>query len=115
MIEEMVQALVDPRYLVLKELSRWKCAGREELLFPNTGEIIIFIGYFKLGFKVPLHWFMQDLLQYYEAQVHNLNPNRVLFLSTFISFCEDFVGMEPHWAFFHKCFSVHPQVLNSLY
>ena len=61
MIEEMVQALVDPRYLVLKELSRWKCAGREELLFPNTGEIIIFIGYFKLGFKVPLHWFMQDL------------------------------------------------------
>jgi len=56
--------------------------------------IVVFIDYFKRGFNV-----------------HHL-PNGVLFLSVFISFCENFFGMEPHWAFFHQSFVVRPQVPN---
>jgi hypothetical protein len=27
----------------------------------------------------------------------------------FISYCEDFMGIEPHWALFCRCFDVLPQ------
>jgi hypothetical protein len=27
----------------------------------------------------------------------------------FISYCEDFVGIKPHWALFYHCFDVLPQ------
>jgi hypothetical protein len=60
-----------------------------------TEMIVVFIDSVKRGFNV-----------------HHLTPNGVLFLSLFISFCENFVGMEPHWAFFHQSFVVRRQVPN---
>jgi len=82
-------------------IRRWKTLTKTK--------IVVFFDYFKRGFNVPLHWFLLYLLRYYAAQVHHLTPNGVLFLSVFISFCENSVGMELHWAFFHQSFVVRPQ------
>jgi hypothetical protein len=30
-------------------------------------------------------------------------------LATFISYCEDFMGIEPYWALFCSCFDILPQ------
>ena len=32
-----------------------------------------------------------------------------MLLAMFISYCEDFAGIEPHWALFCRCFDVLPQ------
>ena len=60
---------------------------------------MIFSPLFKRGFSLTVHPFLRGLLQYYELEIHNLNPNRVLQVIEFIAFCEGFLGVKPDFAF----------------
>jgi hypothetical protein len=95
--------LVEMGLLHNQELGGWRAAEGES--YPNlrTGEIVDFEDYFKLGFGVPVHPFLQGLL-YYEIGIYNLHPNSILLVSTFIHLCEAYVGIEPHFDLFRYLF-----------
>jgi hypothetical protein len=96
MMEEDIKNLVVEGFLVLRELSGYRCALGQDVATPDFSEIVVFVDFFHHKSGVPIHWFVRDLLQYHDAQVHHLTPNGIMLLAMFISYCEDFVGIEPH-------------------
>jgi hypothetical protein len=87
-----------------QELSGWRAPEGESYPDPRAGEIVVFEDFFKRGFGILVHPFLQGLLLYYEIGICNLHPNSILLVSTFIHLCEAYVGIEPHFDLFRYLF-----------
>ncbi|KAK1649697.1 hypothetical protein QYE76_067502 [Lolium multiflorum] len=57
-------------------------------------------------FRHPAHEFLRSLLFFYGIQLLQLTPNSILHLSIFITVCEAFLGIDPHWGMWRKIFYV---------
>jgi hypothetical protein len=53
---------------------------------------------------LPTSEFFKGMLRYYGIEYLNINPNGIFHVSVFVHFCEEFVGIEPHWVLFWKFF-----------
>jgi hypothetical protein len=52
---------------------------------------------------VPSHLFLCFLLQLYGLELHHLTPSGILHLADFVTLCEAYMGIEPHfdlWNYF---------------
>ena len=96
--------LVEMGLLHNQELNGWREPEGESYPDPRAGEIVVFDDFFKRGFGIPVHPFLQGLLLYYEIGIYNLHPNSILLISTFIHLCEAYVGIEPHFDLFRHLF-----------
>jgi hypothetical protein len=70
-----------------QELGGWRAPEGERFPDPRPGEIIVFENFFKKGFGVPVHPFLEGLLLYYEIEIYNLHPtlsSLFLILSIFV-------------------------------
>ncbi|KAK1631891.1 hypothetical protein QYE76_006206 [Lolium multiflorum] len=56
--------------------------------------------------RLPAHEFLRSLLYFYGIQLWQLTPNSILHLSIFITVCEAFLGIDPHWGLWRKIFYV---------
>jgi hypothetical protein len=65
---------------------------------PPAGFQVLFFAFLLRGFSFPPHPFLRGLLFAYGIQLHDLNPNTILHIACFITLCECFLGIEPHWA-----------------
>ena len=72
----------------------------------QLGEIGVFKDFFKRGFGVPVHPFLQSMCAYYEIGLYNLHPNSILLVATFIHLCEAMVALSPILTIF-AIFSVY--------
>ena len=99
-----LNGLVEMGLLHNQELGDWRALEGESYPDPCVGEIIVFEDFFKRGFGIPVHPFLQGLLLYYEIGICNLHPNSILLISTFIHLCEAYVGIEPHFDLFRYLF-----------
>jgi hypothetical protein len=78
--------------------------GGEQVIFPSTERIpktprgyrVMFLDFFR-GLSLPAHEFLRGLLFVYGVQLHQLTPNSILHIACFITLCESFLGVEPHW------------------
>jgi len=86
------------------ELGGWRTPEGESYRDPRDSEIVVFEDFFKRGFGMPVHPFLQGLLLYYEIGICNLHPNSIFLVATFIHLCEAFVGIEPHFDLFWYLF-----------
>jgi hypothetical protein len=102
--ESSINDLVSLGVLHDKELGGWRVSESESFLVPQPGEIVVFEDFFKRGFGVPIHPFLQGLCLYYETRICNLHPNSILLVSTFIHLCEAFGGFLPHFDLFRYLF-----------
>jgi hypothetical protein len=98
--ESSINDLVGLAVLHDKELRGWRASESESVPDPRPGEIVVFKDFFKRGFGVPVHPFLQGLCLYYEIGICNLHPNSILLVSTFIHLCEAFGGFLPHFNLF---------------
>jgi hypothetical protein len=73
-------------------------AGPEIIPRPPAGFWVLFFAFLLRGFSFPPHPFLRSLLFAYGIQLHDLNPNIILHIACFITLCECFMGIEPHWA-----------------
>jgi len=96
--------LVEKGLLHNQELGGWRAPEGESYPDPHAGEIVVFEDFFKRGFGIPIHPYLQGLLLYYEIGICNLHPNSILLISTFIHLCEAYVGIEPHLNLFRYLF-----------
>jgi hypothetical protein len=107
---EDLLALVNSRFLREKEMDVWHAAEGD--LYPmekNPDEIPMFARFVERGLALPASDFFKGLLRYYGIEYLNLNPNGVFHVSSFMHFCETFLGIKPHWIPFRKFFRVKPQ------
>ena len=80
--------------------------GEEPVLAPLADERVCFQAFFPRGFALPIHPFVRGLLYSYRLQLHNLTPNGILHIACFITLCEAFLGIYPHWGLWKRLFNI---------
>ncbi|KAK1561656.1 hypothetical protein QYE76_007915 [Lolium multiflorum] len=73
---------------------------------PPKGFTVMFVAFLFRGLSLPAHEFLRSLLFFYGIQLWQLTPNSILHLSIFITVCETFLGIDPHWGLWRKIFYV---------
>jgi hypothetical protein len=92
--------------------------GGEQVIFPSieripkppSGYRVMFLAFLLHGLSLPAHEFLHGLLFVYGMQLHQLTPNSILHISCFITLCESFLGVEPHWILWKFLFRLRPSV-----
>jgi hypothetical protein len=103
MTEAKIQALVDRGLLRLKTEVEWREAAGEDFPSEDVKEQVVFASFFERGFNLPAGDFFRGLLYYYKLELVHLIPNSITVVSTFIHFCEAYLGIPPHftlWRYF---------------
>jgi hypothetical protein len=103
MTEAKIQALVNRGLLRPKEEVEWRAAAREQFPSQDVKEQVVFSSFFERGFNLPVGDFFCGLLYYYQLELVHLVPNSIIVVSTFIHFCEAYLGISPHfllWRYF---------------
>jgi hypothetical protein len=70
------------------------------------GHVVAFTAFFERGFGVPSHRFLHSLVHYYNMELHNLNPLEIMHIATFVTLCETFMGIDPHFDLWNHFFHV---------
>jgi hypothetical protein len=81
-----------------------------ETIFPCTeiipqspeGYWVMFLAFLLRGFSLPAHEFLPGLLFMYGMQLHQPTPNLILHIAYFITLCQAFLSINPHWGLW-KC------------
>jgi hypothetical protein len=88
----------------------------EQVIFPSTERIpkppsgyrVMFLSFLLRGLSLPSHEFFRGLLFVYGVQLHQLTPNSILHIACFITLCESFLGVNPHWTLWKFLFRLRP-------
>lgn len=76
---------------------------------PKKGERVVSIPHLVQDLGFPLNPLVRGLLFYYGLDFHHLGPNSILHIATFITICEAFLRVKPHFSLWLKMFSVMPK------
>jgi hypothetical protein len=106
MTEDEIQALVDRGMLRPKTEVEWRAAVGEDFLSEDVKEQVVFGSFFERGFNLSAGDFFCGLLYYYRLELVHLVPNSITAVSTFIHFCEVYLGIPPHFALWRHFFCV---------
>jgi hypothetical protein len=71
--------------------------GDERIPKPLSEFRVMFLAFLLCGLSLPAHEFLRGLLFVYGMQLHQLTPNSILHIACFITLCESFLGIDPHW------------------
>jgi hypothetical protein len=92
--------------------------SNDSVKFPSTEWIpqplsdyrVMFLAFLLRGFSLPAHEFLHGLLFVYGVQLHQLTPNSILHIACFVTLCESFLGIEPHFLLWRSIFRLRPSV-----
>jgi hypothetical protein len=84
--------------------------GDERVPSPPEGYRVMFLSFLLRGLSLPAHEFLRGLLFVYSVQLHQLTPNSILHIACFITLCESFLGIDPHWVLWRFIFCLRPNV-----
>jgi hypothetical protein len=108
-----------------KDLEKAQADGlisdNDQVVFPSTERIskppsgfrVMFLAFLLHGLSFLAHEFLRGLLFVYGVQLHQLTPNSILHIAYFITFCESFLGIKPHFLLWKFLFRLHPSVALS--
>ena len=103
--EEDIKKLREARYLTAKISHRLPTRGRV-IPTPKPTESVVFISHFLRGLGLALDPFVRGLMFYYGLDFHDLAPDSLLHISSFIVVCEAFLRITPHFGLWLKTFDV---------
>jgi hypothetical protein len=98
-----------PSTILQKEVEKARTDGlissNDSIKFPSTERIpqppsgyrVMFLSFLFRGLSLPAHEFLRWLLFVYGVQLHQLTPNSILHIAYFVTLCESFLGIEPHF------------------
>jgi hypothetical protein len=70
----------------------------------------MFLAFLLCGLSLPAHEFLRGLLFVYGVQLHQLTPNSLLHIACFVTLCESFLGIEPHFLLWRSIFRLRLNV-----
>jgi hypothetical protein len=82
----------------------WKEADGEEFPTEDVKEEVIFASYFEHSFNLPVGDIFRGLIYYFRLELVHLIPNSITIVSTFIHFCEVYLGISPHFLLWRHLF-----------
>ena len=88
--EEDIQKLRESRYLTA-EISHRLTAQGQVTPTPEPNESVVFVSYFLRGLGFSLDPLVRGLMFYYGLDFHDLAPESILHISSFIVVCEAFL------------------------
>ena len=109
--EEDIKKLREARYLTA-EISHRLPAREQVIPTLEPGESVVFISHFLRGLGFSLDPFVRGLMFYYGLDFHDLAPDSILHISSFIVVCEAFLHVTPHFGLWLKTFNVKPKMIN---
>ncbi|KAM0883495.1 hypothetical protein ACQ4PT_031599 [Festuca glaucescens] len=71
----------------------------------NPGKHVVFVAHFLRGFGLPCSPFLCNFFEKFNLQPHHLPSSAFLLLSSFVAFCEGYLGLWPTvelWSRFHS-------------
>jgi hypothetical protein len=114
-----------PSAFTQKDLDKARADGLvsddDEVIFPSAewiprprdGFRVMFFAYLLRGISLLAHEFLRRLLFVYGVQLHQLTPNSILHIACFITLCESFLGIDPHFLLWRALFWLCPSVALS--
>jgi hypothetical protein len=95
--------------MIAVELATYRVS--EDLTFPTPagGYIVACTALYERGFSVPSHQFLRSLLQFYGLELYHLTPSGILHMAAFMTLCEVYMGIEPHFDQWNYFFRARPQ------
>jgi hypothetical protein len=111
-----------PSIFTQKDLNKAQTEGLvsndDKVIFPSTEQIpkprdsflVMFLAFLLRGLSLPAHEFLRGLLFVYSVQLHQLTPNSILHIACFITLCESFLGIDPHFLLWRSLFRLRPNV-----
>ena len=94
--EEDIKKLREARYLTA-EVSHQLPARGQVVPTPEPNESVVFVSHFLRGLGFTLDPFMRGLIFYYGLDFHDLAPDSILHISSFIIVCKAFLHNTPHF------------------
>jgi hypothetical protein len=93
-------------------------SNKDSIIFPITERIpkppsgyrVMFLAFLLRGLSLSAHEFLRGLLYVYGVQLHQLTPNSILHIACFVTLCESFLGVEPHFLLWRSIFQLRPNV-----
>ena len=82
-----IKKLRDARYLTSEISHRLPTQG-QAVPAPQPGESVVFASHFLRGLGFPIDPFVRGLMFYYGLEFHDLAPESILQISSFIVMCE---------------------------
>jgi hypothetical protein len=71
---------------------------------PGESQVISFIPFHLTRFRVPAYPVMGRFLRHFGLRFHDLMPHGVAHLVVFITLCECYFGIEPHFDLWRRIF-----------
>ena len=110
-MEENITKLREAGYLATDIAHRLPTAG-QVIPTPEPHKRVVFLPHFVRGLGFPLHPSVRGMMFYYRLDFHDLAPNSILNIYTFIVMCETFLCSPPHFGLWLKTFNVKPNVVR---
>jgi hypothetical protein len=96
-------------------------SSSDSIKFPSTERIpqppssyrVMFLSFLFRGLSLPAHEFLRGRLFVYGVQLHQLIPNSILHIACFVTLCESFLGIEPHFLLWRSIFRLRPSIALS--
>lgn len=66
--------------------------------------MVSFVAFHLLGFGMPVHRFLREVLHHYGVSLHELSPNGIQQMAAFVALCGGFLGINPHFDLFFYFF-----------
>jgi hypothetical protein len=95
--EATIVKLITASIMAEAIIGGWRTSDSENYPDPRPGEIVVFEDFYWRGFGNPCHPFLRKLCDYYRVSIYNLHPNSILAMSIFITLCESYLGIQPHF------------------
>ena len=109
--EEDIAKLREVGYLTADVKHRLP-APEQVIPTPETNESVVFVSHFLRGLGLTLDPFVRGLMFYYGLDFHDLAPDSILHISSFIVVCEAFLHITPHFGLWLKTFNVKPKMIE---
>jgi hypothetical protein len=104
--QEHLQNLVCLGYMTAMALATCCVPTDPPFPAPRVGYVVACLVFYERGFGVPSHRFLHSLLQFYGLELHHLTPSGILHIVSFITLCEAYMGIEPHFNLWNYLFHV---------
>lgn len=71
---------------------------------PGELQVISFVPFHLVGLGVPTYMFVWRFLRYFGLRLHDLTPRGVAYLAVFVTLCECWLGVDPHFDLWQRIF-----------
>jgi hypothetical protein len=104
-MQEHLQNLVSLGYMTATERATCRVPVDHASPAPVGGYVVACSAFYERGFGAPPHRFLYLLLHFYGLELHHLTPSGNMHIAGFITLCETYMGIEPHfnvWNYFFR-------------